>query len=198
MLKFVAWLAGLAVVLASLSLGLRQGLLAAFLVVAVFTDTARRKIPNRLVYAGLAVAILCQVALPSGEGLWAALQGMGMGLALFLPLYFLHAMGAGDVKLLAMTGAFVGPTMIFGVTLSILVIGGVMAIAATLMKHEFPRLMENLRGMLTGSMIKAAAGKLPIPDQPAVSVGKLPYAAAIASGTLGYVFWSHFMGRIQV
>lgn len=196
MLKSVAWLAGLSVVLASLSLGVRQGFLAAFLVVAVFTDATSRKIPNRLVYAGLATAILCQVVLPAGEGLWAALQGIGLGLALFLPLYFLHAMGAGDVKLLAMTGAFVGPTMIFGVTLAILVAGGIMAIVATLIKREFPQLMENLRGMFTASMIKAAAGKLPIPDQPAVSVGKLPYAAAIAGGTLGYIFWSHYMGFI--
>lgn len=194
MLKFASGVAGLALILASLSLGVLQGVLAAFLVAAVFTDTAHRTIPNRLVYPGLAVALLCQAGLPSGQGLWAALQGMGIGFALFLPLYLLRAMGAGDVKLLAMVGAFTGPTMIFGITLAILVAGGIMAIIAVLIKHQTRQLSDNLRYMFTGSMIKAATGKLPIPDAPAVSAGKLPYAAAIASGTLGYLFWSHYMG----
>ncbi|MDP1653410.1 MAG: A24 family peptidase [Rhodocyclaceae bacterium] len=193
MLKYAAWPAGIALVLAGLLLDLRYGVLTAFLLASVYTDIQSRKIPNRVVYAGIGVAMLCQVGLPSGEGLWVSLQGAGLGLVMFLPLYFLRAMGAGDVKLMAMVGAFVGPQLIIGATLSTLIAGGVMAVMVVLMKHEFWRLIENLKAMLFGSLFKLAAGQLPVPDQPAASVGKLPYALAIATGTLGYLFWNHYI-----
>lgn len=193
MLKYAAWTAGGAVALAGLLLDVRYGVLTAFLLAAVYTDLAARKIPNRLVYSGLALAIACQTALPSGEGLWVSLEGMGLGLAMFLPLYLLRAMGAGDVKLMAMVGAFVGPQLIVGATLVTLVAGGIMAVMATLRKRAFWRLIGNLKVMFLGSMTKLAAGQLPVPDQPAASVGKLPYALAITAGTLGYLSWARCM-----
>ena len=195
MLKYATWSAGIALTLAGLLLDLRYGLLTAFLLAAVWTDLAARKIPNRLVYSGLGVAIACQTALPSGAGLWAALQGMGLGLAMFLPLYFLRAMGAGDVKLMAMVGGFVGPTLIIGATLSTLLAGGIMALIATFRNHAFQRLIENLKVMLLGGVARLASGHLPLPEQPAVSVGKLPYALAIAAGSLAYLSWVHFIAR---
>lgn len=193
MLKYAAWPAGLAVALAGLLLDLRLGVLTVFLLASVYTDLANRKIPNRLVYTGLGVAVLCQALLPSGEGAWASLQGMGLGLVMFLPLYLVRAMGAGDVKLMAMVGAFVGPHLVVGATLATLIAGGVMAVMAVLMKHEFWSLIENLKAMFLGSMVKLGSGQLPVPDQPAASVGKLPYALPIAAGTLGYLFWNHYI-----
>jgi len=195
MLKYVAWPAGLAVALAGLLFDLRYGLLAGLLLAATWKDLAARQIPNRLVYSGVGVAIACQTALPSGEGLWAALQGMGLGFAMFLPLYLLRAMGAGDVKLMAMVGAFVGPHLIIGATLATLVTGGIMAVMATLQKHAFGRLIENLKVMLLGSMARLASGQLPAPEQPAVSVGKLPYALAVTAGTLAYLSWTLCLNR---
>ena len=47
--------------------------------------------------------------------------------------------------------------------------------------------------MFLGSMARLAAGQLPVPEQPAASVGKLPYALAIAAGTLGYLAWVQCM-----
>jgi prepilin peptidase CpaA len=192
-LKYAAWLVGAAVALASLLFDFRYGVLTVFLLAAVWTDLANRKIPNRLVYSGVGLALVCQTALPSGEGLWVSLQGLGLGLALLLPLYLLRAMGAGDVKLMAMAGAFVGPQLIIGATLVTLVAGGVMAVMAALRQRAFWRLVENLKVMFLGSMARLAAGQLPVPEQPAASVGKLPYALAIAAGTLGYLAWVQCM-----
>lgn len=192
-LKYAAWLVGAAVTLASLLLDFRYGVLTVFLLAAVWTDLANRKIPNRLVYSGVGVALVCQTALPSGEGLWVSLQGLGVGLVLLLPLYLVRAMGAGDVKLMAMAGAFVGPKMIIGAALVTLVAGGVMAVMVALKQRAFWRLIENLKVMLFGSMARLADGQLPIPEQPAASVGKLPYALAIAAGTLGYLGWVEYM-----
>src|SRR5512139_777973 len=193
MLKYAAWPVGFVLGLTGLLLDLRYGLLAAFLMAAVWTDLAARKIPNRLVYSGVGVAIAYQTVLPSGEGLLIALQGMGLGLAMFLPLYLLRATGAGDVKLMAMVGTYVGPHLIIGASLATLVAGGILAVAATLRNHAFLRLIENLKLMLLGSMVRLASGHLPAPEQPASSVGKLPYALAIATGTLGYLAWVHYM-----
>ena len=193
MLRYAAWPVGILIVLVGLLLDVRYGILAAFLVAAVFTDVSARKIPNRLVYLGLVVAVICQEILPSGDGWLASLQGRGLGLGMLLPLYFMRAMGAGDVKLMAMVGAFVGPQWIIGATLATLIAGGVMAVMATLRKHAFWRLIENLKVMFLGSMIKLASGQLPVPDQPVASVGKLPYAIAITVGTLGYLYGSHYL-----
>ena len=173
-------------------LDLRYGVLAVFLLAAIFTDLTSKKIPNSLVYSGLVLAVVCQMVLPSGEGVWVSLQGMGLGLVLFLPLYLLRAMGAGDVKLMAMVGAFVGPQLVIGAALFTLIAGGFMAIGVTLQKRAFGRLMDNLKLMLLGSMAKLGSGQMPIPDQPATSVGKLPYAVAVASGSLGYLLWNHY------
>jgi len=191
-LKYTAWSAGVAVALVGLLLDLRYGVLTVFLLAAVYTDLASRKIPNRLVYSGLGVAIVCQTMLSSGMGLWVSLQGMGLGLAIFLPMYFLRAMGAGDVKLMAMVGAFVGPQLIIGATLATLIAGGIMAVIATLWKKEFWKLIENLKVMFLGSMTRFASGQLPLPEQPVASVGKLPYALAITAGTLGYLAWARY------
>lgn len=194
MLRGVASLAGAAVALASLFLDFPYGVLAVLLLAAVWTDLASRRIPNQLVYAGVAVGLACQAVLPSGEGVVIGLQGMGLGLLLFLPLYALRAMGAGDVKLMAMVGAFVGPQHVVGAVLAALVAGGVMAVVMTIKHRAVRRLIDNLRLMLTGSMVRLASGQLPVPEQPAVSVGKLPYAVAIAAGSLGYLAWVRWGG----
>ncbi len=53
-------------------------------------------------------------SLPGALGLWKALAGLGLGLLIMLPLYMLRALGAGDVKLMAMVGAFLGPNATIG------------------------------------------------------------------------------------
>jgi prepilin peptidase CpaA len=42
-------------------------------------------------------------------GIWLALAGCLVGLALMLPGYLIGAMGGGDVKLLAAVGTLLGP-----------------------------------------------------------------------------------------
>jgi prepilin signal peptidase PulO-like enzyme (type II secretory pathway) len=44
--------------------------------------------------------------LPGAAGFWQALAGFGIGLAALLPMYLMRMLGAGDVKLMAMVGAF--------------------------------------------------------------------------------------------
>lgn len=164
-------------------------------------DIRSRRIPNKLVLIGILTGVVLNGLLPTGMGFnsatpgglgWlAALQGLGVGMAVLLPIYWLRAMGAGDVKLMAMVGAFLGPADVLGVVLATFIAGGVMAIVVVLWSRQLASLLQNVRLMLLGGMVKMSAGRLPLMNDLPVSVGKLPYAVAITAGTLGYLVWQH-------
>ena len=169
------------------------GLLAA----AVWHDVRSRRIPNRLVFPGALLGLLINslplqvdgwlapVAAPLGLPM--ALAGFVVGLALLLPLYALKAMGAGDVKLLAMVGAFLGPYPVAIVMLFSLLSGGVMAVIVASWSGTLRRVTANSYHLLLQSLMRGVAGDLPRIDAPALPSGKLPYALAIATGTLIYL-----------
>src|SRR5512146_2921662 len=91
--------------------------MASLLLAAVRKDVRHHRIPNSLVFSGAALGILLNVLMPEGAGFAAgyipggggllyAVGGFAIGMAALLPMYLLRAMGAGDVKLMAMVGAF--------------------------------------------------------------------------------------------
>ena len=75
-----------------------------------------------------------------------------------LPLYLLRAMGAGDVKLMAMVGVFVGPLGALSVALLTFVAGGVLALAVAARNGALGRLFWNLKAMLLGSAVNVLSG----------------------------------------
>src|SRR3954447_1070425 len=89
-------------------------LVTAVLVEAAIIDGRQLRVPNWLTYH-FALGGLAFAAWSGGTagGLW-ALAGLGVGLSLVLPLYAIGGMGAGDVKLLAGVGAWMGPTAAIG------------------------------------------------------------------------------------
>ncbi|MCK0506465.1 A24 family peptidase [Aromatoleum anaerobium] len=169
-------------------------LLCALLAIAVVTDIRRRRIPNALVLIGLVLGSLLQLLPPSGLGplhpeggvigLLSALPGVAVGFAALFPLYLLRAMGAGDVKLMMMVGAFLGPLQTFGVVVLTFLAGGVLALGMALWQRSFRQLAANLRFMLTTSAVRAAGGESPRFEPLAQTAGRMPYAVAIAAGTL--------------
>lgn len=93
-------------------------------------------------------------------------------------------MGAGDVKLMMMVGAFLGPLQTLGVVVLTFAAGGVLAIGMALYQRSFRQLVFNLRFMLTTSAISAAGGASPKFEPLQQTAGRMPYAVAIAAGTL--------------
>ncbi|WP_165971987.1 A24 family peptidase [Paenibacillus piri] len=83
---------------------LSGGLIAA----AFATDIVKRKIPNRLTAAGLLIGLLLHTVMEGLAGAGYALTGAALGFAPLLLLYWMHAVGAGDVKLFAALGALTG------------------------------------------------------------------------------------------
>lgn len=169
----------------------------ALLLGAAWRDVESHRIPNRLVFFGIGLGLLLNSMLPEGygfisslpgaSGFWKALAGLGLGLVIMLPMYVLRALGAGDVKLMAMVGAFLGPNATIGAILSTFIVGGILTLLVVALNRT-PRLFaKNLRETFMGALIKATVfHELPKVDAATVAAGKLPYAVAIALGTVLY------------
>ena len=167
---------------------IRLVLVVAFVVAAAVFDVRAHRIPNWLVLLGAITCIAGQMIQPAllDFGIGGAVKGIVVGFALLLPLYLLRATGAGDVKLMAMVGAYLGPWGVASAALLSFIAGGVLALVVVLAKGALGQLFANLRTMLFGTLLSAmTTGKTTI-TAPAASVGKLPYGVAIAIGTFAH------------
>jgi prepilin peptidase CpaA len=152
-----------------------------FLLGAVVTDVRARIIPNVLVAAGALSGVLLSGLLPQGIGFLGSLAGIGIGLGCFLPLYVLRAMGAGDVKLMAMAGAFLGPLATLEAILWVFLAGGVLALVFAMRQGVVRKMLGNVSTLFYSAAASVQTRNLPdFSETP--STGKLPYAVAIASG----------------
>src|SRR5580692_4136504 len=89
--------------------GAAQILLGMLTLVAAVFDIRYRRIPNWLVLSGMVAGLAWGLYSSGWSGLGHAAAGLGLGFAMYFPLYLLRARGAGDVKLLAAVGAISGP-----------------------------------------------------------------------------------------
>ena len=178
--------------------------LAGLLAWAVACDVRSRRIPNRLVLAGMLAGLALQATVTPGAGLFSepfgalgilkAGAGMLLGLVLLLPMYALGAMGAGDVKLMAMLGAFLGPLDILGAGLSSVLAGGVLALLVALFQGSLRKVSANVKVMVLGSVLRGMSGGSARIDAPLAATGQLPYAVAIAAGTVSYLLLTRYFG----
>ncbi|MYM23078.1 prepilin peptidase [Duganella sp. FT135W] len=160
---------------------------------AALTDLAIRKIPNVLILSGLMLALILHLL--SGQpgapvSQW--LAGGFAGFFLFLPLYLLRGMAAGDVKLMAMVGAFAGPWQVLQIAALSVLAGGGMALLMLLFNGRWRDIAHNLKLICTPLLLRLLGMPLlPVPLPPKASVGGIPYGVAIALGTVAVVVWRH-------
>jgi prepilin peptidase CpaA len=161
------------------------------LCVASAFDLARRRIPNRLLAAGLLAALVLHLSSGHPASLLTVyLAGFGLGLLMFLPLYLMGGMAAGDVKLMATVGAFLGPLLVFQASLATYCAGGVLALAIVLVRGHARAALANVVALLTPLLLRVGGARLPRDSQSIPSVGGMPYALAISAGTV-LVMWLH-------
>lgn len=156
--------------------------------VATWVDIREHRIPNWLTAIGLLLGLSYHALSQFGQGAGFTIAGLAIGTAALMPLYIMGTMGAGDVKLMGMVGAFLGTSAALSAVLATLIAGGVLALIASVYKRALPQLIDNLRTMLIQRDIRRMGGAgsevMPRP----LSVGKLPYAVAIAAGTAFQIF----------
>jgi prepilin peptidase CpaA len=160
----------------------RDALLLLMVSIAAVNDLATRRIPNRLLLAGLAGAMfLSMLSMEPGAVLLSAAGGMLLGLALFLPFYLVRGMAAGDVKMMAVVGFFTGPADAIQIAVFTWCAGGVMALLLVLLRSRLRLALANISQLLSGIFVPGA--KLSDATLPQ-SAGSMPYGVAIAAGTI--------------
>ena len=177
---------------------LPPALLLALLLGAVSTDLHSRRIPNALVLAGTTLALVAHTLSlagahtpMAGTAWWAPLAGLAAGLAALMPLYLLRAMGAGDVKLMAMVGAFIGVPTVFTAALYTLLAGGLLSLAVMVGQGVSGRTLAQVRDLLTQWTLQWRTGQGTALPPLQTTAARLPYAVAITLGTVAALVQAH-------
>lgn len=168
----------------------RTGVLIALLVIAAITDYRSYRIPNWLTLGGILFAVIYRTLQERtiASGFIDSSGGMLVGFGIMLPLYLFKAMGAGDVKLMAMVSAFLGIHATPYAVLYTFIVGGVAALGFAIAKGALARMFGNVRYVVQNMLVSASLGLKPDSSFGAGrSIGRLPYGVSIAIGTIGFV-----------
>lgn len=148
--------------------------------ISLYTDLRYRKIFNIILFPTFLIALVYGFYWSGLGGLFFSIQGATLGLGLLFIPFLLGGMGAGDVKLLAVIGAWQGPQFVWFCFLCTAVVGGIIAVVVL---AKSGRLFQTLKMILFTF----------IPGTPRIhTFGTLatakpsdafPYAVAIAAGT---------------
>ncbi|MBK0394003.1 A24 family peptidase [Ramlibacter algicola] len=179
--------------LAMLVLDPRTGLLIALLVAAAVIDVRTMRIPNWLTVSGMVCGLLVSASIAPRitQGVGDSVVGALVGLVLLLPLWLVRVLGAGDVKLMAAVGAFLGPLPTLHALAYVAMAGGVAALLVAAWQGSLGRLLQNVYFIV--GVLRTPAGTVRQPlASPAASVGKLPYGLCICIGTSAFLLARQF------
>jgi prepilin peptidase CpaA len=157
-------------------------------IIAAIWDIRSRRIPNWLTLPGVILGVGVNTFLFETNGLKFSLIGLGFAFVVYFVLYLLHAMGAGDVKLMAAVGAAVGPASWFVILLLTTITGAIAGLILVAFKGRLRRTFANV-GIILMSL---GRGRAPYKDTPELDVNsdqgmRLPHGALIAIATLGFL-----------
>lgn len=129
-------------------------------------------------------------------GLATSLQGIGLALLVYLPLYLLRGIGAGDVKLMAALGAITGPANWLLIFVLTAVLGGIAAIVLVTVRGRLRQSVYHV-ALILGRL---GAGRAPFDNNPQLDVRssqalRLPHALIIAGGALTFLLAQKILAR---
>lgn len=170
--------------------------LTVFLTAVAVLDLRTRRIPNRLTVpaAALAIGINCL-----GGGLLGALhsvEGLAVGLAAFLPMFLGRGSSGGDVKAMAVVGAFLGPAGAFFAVLWVMVAGLAGGLVVLIGAAGRSGIAELVRRWLFRTYVLCTTGHVAHVPRSGNDAAQLrfPYGLAIASGTMISLVWRAYGG----
>jgi prepilin peptidase CpaA len=166
---------------------------------AAVYDVRYRRIPNWLTVGGLLLGLILNSFLYQGislspygfSGLFFALKGFGLGFGVYVVLYAVRAMGAGDVKLMAAIGAIVGWENWFGIFIVTAMIGGVVSLILVILRGRLQKTVFNvgfiISEMKSGRPAYLKNEELDVKSNKALG---LPHGAMIAVGCIFFLLLS--------
>jgi prepilin peptidase CpaA len=150
--------------------------------VAAAVDWRTRKIPNWLTVPGILAGITLRTVISGWPGAKASLEGVGLALALLLPLVLLRALGAGDWKLMGAVGAFMGPILFLFILFGSLLASGLMSVIQMIKTKRVKETLKNIVDLVRGFGVFGfrANPKISL-DNPKLL--KIPFGVAVAAST---------------
>jgi len=174
--------------------------LIALLVWAAVEDARARRVPNWITFSLILGGLLVPVLPWAHLRLQQALAGCGVGFGIGMILYLFRAIGAGDVKLLAAVGTWLGTRPVLIVFALAAVIGMVIALVFSARQGRLRTVLRN--GVLLGASLAqgpaavAGASGFDVAETTASRGGRqrgLPFAVAIAASTVAVLLISALM-----
>ena len=165
-----------------------KAVLVLVVITAAIFDLRWRRVPNWLTVSGVLLGLGLNTILLRSEGLWSSLEGLGLALLIYVPLYLLRGMGGGDVKLMAAVGAIAGPGNWLRIFFFTLIFGAVVAIILIFVKRRVRRTFQNI-GLI---LLSLGSGRAPYAKNPELDVReekglRLPHAVTIACGAIAFL-----------
>lgn len=163
--------------------------------VASVTDVARHRIYNWTTYPGMLLGLGGHVWQSGWEGLQFSLAGLLVCGGIMLLCFVLFSIGGGDVKLLAMMGAFLGVHLGVESMLWTFVIGSVMGVALLVWEFGAASLVAGTFRHLR--LVAAARGWLPLTEREREPLQRWLYlapAALVATGIVTFPELSRLTG----
>lgn len=151
--------------------------------IACVLDLRTGRIPNVLTLGGSAAGLVTAACLQGAGGAGLHLAGWAIGLVIFLPVFVLGGLGAGDVKLMACLGAWLGPIGALWTALYAAIAGGVLALIVSVATGYARQAFRNIWNLLLEWLF---TGIHPVPAL-TLTEGRGPrlaYALPIAAGAL--------------
>lgn len=160
----------------------------AVVLIATATDLRSRRIPNWLVFPFLLAGFVVSGWLHGWHGIAQSAEGMALAFFVFGFFFWVGGIGAGDVKLCAAIGAWVGPWQMTMALILISLAGGVMALSWSIAGGFAGELLHETGSLVLGGRRRiatpAADSSSPAEETPTPKKRKMPYAPAIAIGTI--------------
>lgn len=118
-------------------------------ILACWIDYSARKVPNWLNGSLAILGLAAQAMFFGWSGVGASLGGMAVGLVVLIVPWAMHGMGAGDVKLMAAIGAWIGPMNCFIAFALGAIIGGVISVILITVGRKWGHAVANMGVIMT-------------------------------------------------
>ena len=160
----------------------RASILTPWLGYLCWSDATRRRLPNAWTLGGLLAGLCVQAGFWGWAGFKDGLAAAGICVLFLLIPFLLRAAGAGDLKMLAACGAFVGlretPFLLMAVSFA----GLLVAVPMLLMRKVTAARLKHFFRSVFDWRYDRAAGRAAIPPK-TDERARVPFGIAIALGT---------------
>ncbi len=161
------------------------------LIWAAYIDGKELRVPNWITFPMVLSGLVYSACVGGWAGLGDGLIGMCVGLATLLPLYAIGGMGAGDVKLMAGIGAWLGAAVTWNAFVVSVVVGALMALVMVLWRQSWSKHYGNFL-LITSEIMKVKdprkLNEIAAERKPHMLL--LPYGIPICIGSIIYFVYT--------